>query len=226
MLPGMIQARGASVVAAGAFDLSFVTNAVQTTALTTYTFSSQSLGVADASRYIIVAAGGLTIGGQTIDSITVGGVSATVVNTVLGTQNARASMWIAAVPTGTTGDVVVTFSSGGSDNCGIAIWRLVGAISSTATDTQVDGTLSSSALSASLTIPTGGAGIGYTFVIVSNRTFTWTNMGAVDDFDVIIETNAGWHTGTTNTTAGAATRTVTASGSLTNGGTLILAAWN
>ena len=74
--------------------------------LTAYTFSGLSLGVAATNRKIVVVVGGFADGGETISSVTVGGISAEPVISQAAT-NTFLEMWQADVPTGTTGDVVV-----------------------------------------------------------------------------------------------------------------------
>ena len=67
-----------------------------------HTYTGLSFGAADASRFIIVG----VCGGTTLTNVTIGGVTATAVGNISGT-----GIFIAALPTGTTGTVVVTLSS-------------------------------------------------------------------------------------------------------------------
>jgi hypothetical protein len=97
-----------------------------TSNLTTYTFSACDLGTADADRSIIVAvgAGRVSAGSRTVSSLTIGGVSATFAGRKQ-TVNLNANeIWYAKVPTGATGDVVVTFNAG-MLGCGIGIWSVL-----------------------------------------------------------------------------------------------------
>ena len=90
-----------------------------------YTFSSANLGTASADRHIVV-------GRVTRDSnkdasgITVGGVSASLVVRATGTDRGRAEIWIAAVPTGATGDIVITYSSTPAPNDTVFVYELHG----------------------------------------------------------------------------------------------------
>src|SRR3990167_7900479 len=85
------------------------------TNLTTYTWSAQNLGTASSDRYIIVAIISRQVGttAPTVSSASIGGVSATIVRqNNSGVSNLNTVAFILAnVPTGTTGDVVVTFGS-------------------------------------------------------------------------------------------------------------------
>lgn len=155
--------------------LSFLQTAFSTTDGTSFTFSSQNLGTAAADRYIIVAVQSRSVGTDvhTIDSVTVGGVSATIV--VQRQNNAANSSYaglaIAAVPTGTTGDVVVTFSTT-MLRCEVGLWRATGLASATATDF---GSSTASAPTYAIDVVAGGFAIGA--VTQSNGvSAAWTNL--------------------------------------------------
>ena len=107
----------------------FLQTAILGTDTTTYTFTAQNLGTAAADRTIIVV-GHARVGsvpGVTVSSVTVGGVSATIdVSKVQATANSTVAFIArAAVPSGTTGDVVVTLSSGAL-RAAIALYRVTG----------------------------------------------------------------------------------------------------
>lgn len=103
---------------------------------TTYTFAGQALGAAGA-RHIIVAVHSMQSTPRTITSVTVAGITAALVPGTAATYTSnfahRSALYIAAVPTGTTGDVVVTMS-GATDNCGISVWAAYDLLSATAVD--------------------------------------------------------------------------------------------
>jgi hypothetical protein len=218
-LPGWFPNVSAQVVP---ISLTYVTSAVTGSNTSSYNFTGQSFGVADASRRIIVGCSGFGSGGaNSISSVTIAGGAASQIAATLGNGQISVQLWMAAVPTGTSGDVVVNWNTGAFD-CGISIWRLVGA-NPTPTGTNSDNTVSSNALSADLTIPVGGGGIGYVSHDGSSaRTCTWTNLS--ENNDGVIE-GTGAHSAATSSTAGAATRTATMSGTIGNGGGLVLAAW-
>jgi len=95
--------------------VTFLQTASDATNLQTYTFSSQNLGAANSKRYIIVAiASRNTRLGTTINSVRIGGVTATISvqsNHDDSPNSSVAGLAVANVPTGTTGDIVVTFST-------------------------------------------------------------------------------------------------------------------
>lgn len=197
----------------GPVDCTYTDSAVSSSNLTTYTFSGRSLGSAADDRYILVCAFALGLSARTLSSVTIGGINATTILTASdddGFTYVSTAMVIAKVPTGTTGDIVVTWS-GGLSGCGIGVYRLTNLESATPTATASDVIPSSNALSASLTIPVDGCGVGYAaqYNYTAARTWIWANL--TENFDGIIETY-GTHSGAISTTAGTANRTATASG--------------
>ncbi len=155
-----------------AITKSLTASAVSGTDATTYTFSAQALGTAASDRYILIGAVARATASRTLDSVTVGGVSATaIVNHEASSSNS--GLWLAAVPTGTTGDVVLTFSAG-MLRAGIAVWRLDG-IDTTPTDTDSS---AADPATANITISAGGVAFSSSFIAISTTTLTtsWTNL--------------------------------------------------
>jgi hypothetical protein len=166
---------------------------------TTYTFSTKSLGSAAADRKIIVgvSAGGSS-SGVTLNSVTVGGISATQIVATTDGEN-MAQIWVASVPTGATGNVVLTFSTD-KGRCGIGLWAMYGA-SSTATDT---GFATANPSSDTLNISAGGVAVGvYSLSQSTDRTTTWTNL--TEDYDAVVESGGGTHSGASASFASAQT---------------------
>lgn len=169
--------------ASGPVALSFLVDASSASDLTTYTFSSLSLGTAASNRYILVAVGRQRFGTpSTVSSLTVAGVSASqVVDQGSSNANQQAvSIWIAAVPTGTTGDVVVTLSAGHL-RCGVSIFRMVNA-SGTAHATGGDA-VGTTVGSIAINVPANGAALA-AFINNGNTTLTWTGVTERTELDV------------------------------------------
>lgn len=143
-LPEVVNARDTNIWPTTAVaTITFTDTATILTNTNAYTFSGKSFGTASSDRYIIVGIqGGInTTGGQTISSVTIGGVTATLVvqlQTSITNVSVRSALFIAAVPTGTTGDVVVTWA-GTMLHCGIGIFAVTGLQSSTPTATATSG---------------------------------------------------------------------------------------
>lgn len=184
-------------------SLSFLQATNLTTDLTTYTFSSENLGAAAGDRHIIVAIESrASSAGRTLSSVTIGGESATIA--VQGTNSGGATscvaaLAIAAVPTGTSGDVVVTFS-GGMLRCAIQVYRVTSLTSATATDTdkyEAD----AGDPSVNLDVPAGGFAIGCG--TGSSAGSTWT--GLTENHDAQIGAEASWATSASDTFVSAQT---------------------
>lgn len=116
---------------------SFTDSEIQTANQTIFTFSSMAYGAADDSRIVVVTVSACfnNVYG-TISSATIGGVSATIIcqgdQQDGGTSSIDTSMTgivAAAVPTGTSGDVVITLSrsiNSSGRGVGIGVYRLSG----------------------------------------------------------------------------------------------------
>lgn len=97
---------------------------------TSYTFASTPFGAASSRRYVLVAISGA--GSPVGSTVTFGGVAATQIFNALSPQ-----WWLALVPTGTSGDIVITNGSGTSNNCKIAVWAVYHLKNLTPTDSAV-----------------------------------------------------------------------------------------
>lgn len=162
-------------------------SAFSVTNLTTYTFTAMSLGTASENRYILVGISARSGTAETISTVTVGGISATqVIDFQDSTSNA--GLFIAAVPTGATGNVVVTFT-GAMVRAAVGLWAVTGLRSTTPFDTATDGV---SAYSAAIDIPARGFAVGIAF---SHETgsLTWTNL--TEDFDIFMNDNNNGNAG-------------------------------
>ncbi|RAZ75849.1 hypothetical protein [Mesorhizobium atlanticum] len=137
---------------------SYVTNATDSSAATTYTFSNHAIGAAATNRYILVQVSGtVSAVSRNITSITVGGSTPTTLATTSGTtQRGCQGFYIISIPTGTTATTVVTFD--GSMQCAqLSVWRLTGLSSLTAVDTQYVESSSTTNLSCTINVKNGGA---------------------------------------------------------------------
>ena len=100
------------------------------------TFSALSFGAAAANRFLVAAFTWIGSPAKTLSSCTIGGISATVVvsSGAGGATGQSAAIAIAAVPTGTSGNVVGTFS-GSVANVAVALYSLSAIASATPTAT-------------------------------------------------------------------------------------------
>lgn len=148
---------------------------------TTHTHSGMTLGAADSGRYIIAAIDCRDASARTVSTLTIGGVTATLIYAYQ-TSGTICGFWVALVPTGTTGDVVITFS-GSVARSGVSTYRLLTSYDPTAySDAQQDTTATSNHLDITLNVP--AAGVALAAVFYNNSTtasITWS--GLTEDYD-------------------------------------------
>jgi hypothetical protein len=160
---------------------SFIDTRNSTADLTTYTFSSAPLGEAASGRYILLAITARAAASRTISSVMIGGQSAAIeAYQFFGTE--LTAFAIAAVPSGATGDIVVTFSAG-AVNCSVAIYRLTGLQSTTPTDTELLTGSSTSPPTGNVDVVEGGAAFGIMIYTRSSNSWRTTSahQGTLDE---------------------------------------------
>ena len=142
----------------------------------TATYTSYSIGTASSDRVVFVSVWGLGFTPRVVSSVTIGGVSATLVTGPTGSLGNRVNLYRATVPTGTTATIVVTFS-GNYANSGIDVWTASGVGTITTFNSNF---VSTTANTLSVTINTASNG----FSIISGfryrgATITITNSGSL-----------------------------------------------
>ena len=180
---------------AGVKILSYVTATYSATGTTTpHTFSGVSLGAESGTRRVIVgiAAGepGGTVGA--ITGVTIGGVSATQITTSAQTE-VSIDLWIALVPSGTTGDVVVSFS-GSINQLGLSVWNSRGLLSNTPIDT---GTSLADPSTDTLSTVNGGFCVAVMVTDSAAGNISWTNVTERFESAMISEEHSGGDATTT-----------------------------
>jgi len=159
----------ATSLSAGGVILTYITAVGDAVNRTVYTFSSVSFGDASSGRVIVVNAGAGTSSARTISSVTIGGVTATQAAQAAMSESCNGTFY-AVVSTGTSGDIVVTYS-GSCNRSGIGVWGLAGA-AATAHDTVSDS--ASNPIALPLSIPASGAAIGGCYT--NGATHSWANL--------------------------------------------------
>jgi hypothetical protein len=159
------------------------------------------VGSAAADRIIALAISYRSDGRGSIDSLTLGGVSGTLVVAEAFASNGGIELWRVALPTGTTANLVVTF--GAADN----LWINAGAFAIYGADATPAGSSSTSGsgvgdISISMTVPADGAGVLVGAYGEQAGAVTWTN--ATEHTDANQATFRA--TSAYSTTAGTATR--------------------
>lgn len=144
---------GLDATSGGAPFIEYTATALSGSSLTAYTFAAQALGTAVADRKIVIGVYGRRTFAPTlaVSTLTVDGVSAALVPgtaspALSGAVSSTTELWIASVPSNTTGDVVVTFNNGAT-RCAISVYKLTG-ITGTPYDVAVfaDGASGSAAI--------------------------------------------------------------------------------
>jgi len=150
------------------FSISNTANGTPSVATgTTHTFSGLAFGDADDTRIIIIATSHCTNNNNgRYSSVTIGGVTATEIVTALANSadDGLSGIFAAKVPTGTSGDVVITLTASLGSNralsCGV--FAMYGKDSVSAYATNNDSATSGLLSTLSLNVPAGGAVIGTT----------------------------------------------------------------
>lgn len=165
------------------FQFSVTGTATSGSPSTSASFASQAFGAVPSfreTRYIAVAIAGAVDSSQSITGVTIGGITAT--NIVQRTAtHIPCGVWVAEVPTGTTGTVAMTFS-GDMATVGIAVARIINPGNHLGFDTA-SGNHASGTIDLSLDIPTGGAAIAVAHAENGSST-TWTGLTELIDTDL------------------------------------------
>lgn len=182
--------------------ISYRTNAVDITGQTTYTFSGKDFGPAASDRYVVV--GFVARGQASVTSVTIGGVAAT--QRKLQGNTDVAALYIAAVPTGATGDVVVVLPGAGL-RAGIGIWALYGLSDSGAAETTNSSTAATADLS--LTTSPGALVVGQVW---NDAALSVSWVGLTENYDTAIDAVNAYSGASVSATGGLLTITATMGG--------------
>ena len=168
-----------------AATITFTASAVSASNLTTYTFSSQNIGTANAYRRIGIGVGSPHAAqpGHVVSSVTVGGVAAVLEKGYTqtgGVAETRVEIWITPyITTGTAEDVVVVFDQA-VQSCGIGVYDIRNTQGSATDTAQGIWSISSIDVEAEgVCLAVGG--------IVSGSTMTTTTTGLTERYDTYIE---------------------------------------
>lgn len=172
-------------------EVAYIGNTGSTTNSSSYNFASQNIGTASSDRIVVVGVS-LYDGGPP-SSVTIGGVSASKLNTA-GAGNA--SLWAASVPTGSTATISVVTNSTASC-CGIAIWTLKNT-TGYAVEAKPNAANSSNT-AASETFTFASVNKGDALIVMSRirsaNAGTYSVTGATERFDLTVESGVSGHFG-------------------------------
>lgn len=169
--------------------ITFVNSTTNTAGGTSFTFSSTSIGTATPDRVVAIGVygqGGTT--GVTLLSLTLAGITATIA-----AQNNSGGMLAAlalvAYSTGSTANIVASFSTTGVARGGIGVWDVVGYQGQTAVANSIATVNTATTIIAvTRSMPANGAALAFAGAEVgATTTLTWS--GATSDFSTQIQAN-------------------------------------
>jgi len=168
-----------------------------------YTFNNVNIGPASPDRIIVVFAAQGSFSSATPTSVTIGGVPATNAGASTGTSMGQGA-WYAAVPTGTSADITVSWSGGmgGVSRSSVTVYSIIGANNSAPSQFVNGGGGGAGPRSVTLNIPADGVGISHC-INADGGAMNWTN--AIEDFEGTYASHRT--TSAQNTTAGSQTMT-------------------
>lgn len=159
-------------------------------AASTFTIPSVSFGAAVTGRRIVVGYGAYVASGTpTLNSATIGGETATIAAQVNGT-NIHCGIIIAQVDSGTSGSIVLNFSSN-VRYIPAFVWRVVDLTTSTAHATMTDGTVTSSELTGTLNVPANGLVFALAATIDGSPTAPTWSAGVTSDGSGTVGSSVG-----------------------------------
>lgn len=157
-----------------------------TSQASSYTFSAQAISTAGSTRDVVGAFTVFNDGTRTgvATSCTLGGVSATLDVSITSDANTAVYIYRAAVPTGTTADIVINFDANVIlCSCGVYAMYDAGDVH----DTDSAAASATNPITNTLTIPAGGGCISAAgHNDDPGRTSAWTNL--TEDYDSVLST--------------------------------------
>jgi len=175
--------------ASAAVSVSYLQTAAGSGDQSSYTCAACNIGAAASDRYIIVVVHTRDSGtaAKTLNSVTVGGVQATILSQVqsASTNSNIAGLAIVRMPTGTTADITITFSEV-MLRAAISVYRVTGISAATPYDLV---TSTASNPSGTIDVPAGGFAIGVANS-GANTTASWT--GLTEDYDAVVESGLNY----------------------------------
>lgn len=166
------------------FDISYIERRETSGLSSSANFTGVSFGAVapgGESRYIVVTVSATRdgAGSRSINAVSVGGISATKV-VEANQSGAVCAIFVALVPTGTSGSVDVSLSAN-CDNCGIGVYRMTNPVSASAYDT---GSGLGNPSDCSCDVPSGGGVIAVSATRAGSTT-TWA--GVSEDYDDLLQ---------------------------------------
>lgn len=177
---GFISGRGAldAAATAAAFSITYVGSATNTTAGTSFSFNSQAIGTADATRIVVVGIADAVTAAITVTGVTIAGNAATQATSAASDSGggALSDIWYLAVPTGTTANIVVSVSSS-QTRAAIVVYSVTNSAGGFSSASNTASGPAVTTLGATATVPSGGGAIAVLNSHTSAAATTVTNGG-------------------------------------------------
>ncbi|MDZ4818541.1 MAG: hypothetical protein SGJ20_06155, partial [Planctomycetota bacterium] len=159
-----------------AATISFVSCTTSAANLTTYTFTAHATGTAGTRKTIVGVTGEDGTSDFSVDSMTVGGVSAAeVVDSANASSAIQSALYIIDNPSGTTADIVVTFSEAVTSSA-VCVFAAYDISSETAVATASQYQATSANIVLSLDVSADGVAVGQSAFEGSSQTTTWAGL--------------------------------------------------
>lgn len=147
------------------------------------TFAGMAAGSAVSDRILVAVLNSRVRGLAT--GVTIGGETATkAVGVNGGNFETVTEIWYAAVPSGTTADVVATYPNSSAGYFGCSLFRMVGSASSPS-DTDFLSSTTDVALTASINVPANGGLIAGACFAEETTAFTWSEATEYQDSNAV-----------------------------------------
>jgi hypothetical protein len=173
-----------SAAAATPVTASFAGVTGSTSETTGFTFSGHAIGTAATGRLVVVGFGNSGGGGGTagISSMTVAGVTATKIVEITAADNTTSGIWTAPVDSGTTGDIVISYSRT-TNGTYVGVWAIYDA-NTTASDSSGDIDDGGIIYTTTLDIPANGVAMACSMDGKGGSAPTHTWAGLTENFDL------------------------------------------
>lgn len=151
---------------------------------TNYTFSGVNLGNGATSRIIVVLVQGVATSNRGVSTCTVQGISATQI-AVESSTNTPGGLFVAEVPSGASGDIVVGFNGSMSD-CAISVYRGTG-LDPTPVDWELKSDGGSNSETLTVDVVAGGAVASFALRGNANN-IIWTGLTQDNEEEFVYQT--------------------------------------
>lgn len=158
------------------FSITHTADAGSATPATSFTFTAQPIGTADATRIVAVCVSHGITAANPVTSLTIGGSAATLATgSQISSAGDATEIWYLAVPAGTTANIVVNFAAS-ENRCSVHIYSVVGTGAAFSVAGGTANTSGVSSNSTTIVVPAGGGVIAVQLIHNSSQTGSGSNL--------------------------------------------------